>query len=544
MALSLSDKNLFGSPTPNYDNLSPVKGNCPFGFFENDPEFVKDAKRVAAFVARSLGVGGTGNTTTYITDLIVYSAFEEAVITYGNTVYQYKMMDKYLNLEGSNTYPFIDNDTHIVSNEDVNIHISWSVPRLAGSGDLQYLKGLENLVNNNMVYVMSASISDFINPDLNMIKNFTFGSITYNGSEISLSRTVFNNYNMIGGATYYSNSVYYIPTGSDFLYFFTNDPNVNPNNTTLFPNNVIPTLYFISKSPDVALNNKLLNYSLQSVVRISEAYGTEGEVGGYIPMYTGSIDLIPYQQVYDLNQWAMQSASLAPGDRIEIRRIFYEEAPAMVRYFDPYAGTGTGIQSLLDAFGFGSFSPGVNFMLMPVYWDIQKIQAIEFNDQVRKSNFSFEIVNNMLRIFPVPTDASTSQKKLYFYYYKVSDKYTTYTDKRNYIVTDITNVPYENPVYSNINSIGRMWIFRYTLAICKEIEASVRSSFSTSGGRDVVANGTEYANQGKSEKEKLLDELKELLKETTTRQQLQRKQEETEYMTKIFNSVPLPIFQL
>ncbi|MBX6361515.1 MAG: hypothetical protein IRZ03_15715, partial [Acidobacterium ailaaui] len=105
-------------------------------------------------------------------------------------------------------------------------------------------------------------------------------------------------------------------------------------------------------------------------------------------------------------------------------------------------------------------------------------------------------------------------------------------------------VPYENPVYSNINSIGRMWIFRYTLAICKEIEASVRSSFSTSGGRDVVANGTEYANQGKSEKEKLLDELKELLKETTTRQQLQRKQEETEYMTKIFNSVPLPIFQL
>ncbi len=53
-----------------------------------------------------------------------------------------------------------------------------------------------------------------------------------------------------------------------------------------------------------------------------------------------------------------------------MKRIFYESDPAIVRYFDPYAGTGTGVQGLLETFGFGSYSPGINFMLMPVYWDI------------------------------------------------------------------------------------------------------------------------------------------------------------------------------
>ena len=106
-------------------------------------------------------------------------------------------------------------------------------------------------------------------------------------------------------------------------------------------------------------------------------------------------------QDYDLNAWAAVSASLEEGDRIEIRRVFYEEPPAIVRYFDPYAGTGTGIQSLLETFGFGQFSPGINFLLMPIFFDVMKIQAIEFNDQIRKSNYSFELQNNQL-IFQMP----------------------------------------------------------------------------------------------------------------------------------------------
>jgi hypothetical protein len=104
------------------------------------------------------------------------------------------------------------------------------------------------------------------------------------------------------------------------------------------------------------------------------------------------------EQKYDLNAWASSSGVVLPGDQIDIKRIFYEAPPAIVRYFDPYAGTGTGLQSLMETFGFGQFSPGINFMLMPVYFDVLKIQAIEFNDQIRKSAYTFEIQNNQLKI--------------------------------------------------------------------------------------------------------------------------------------------------
>jgi hypothetical protein len=33
-------------------------------------------------------------------------------------------------------------------------------------------------------------------------------------------------------------------------------------------------------------------------------------------------------------------------------------------------------------------------MLMPMYFDVLKIQAIELNDQIRKSAYSFELTNN------------------------------------------------------------------------------------------------------------------------------------------------------
>ena len=89
----------------------------------------------------------------------------------------------------------------------------------------------------------------------------------------------------------------------------------------------------------------------------------------------GILPLIPGQQNYDLNAWAATSASLENGDTIEVRRVFYEQPPAIARYFDPYAGTGTGVQSLLETFGFGQFSPGINFLLMPMNFDLQKIQS-------------------------------------------------------------------------------------------------------------------------------------------------------------------------
>jgi hypothetical protein len=95
---------------------------------------------------------------------------------------------------------------------------------------------------------------------------------------------------------------------------------------------------------------------LNQVIRLSEQYGSEAGSGGNIEYYTGSIDVVKGQQDYDLKAWA--SSSGVDGEYgIEIKRVFYESNPAIVRYYDPYSGTGFGYQNLFDSFGFGGMSP-------------------------------------------------------------------------------------------------------------------------------------------------------------------------------------------
>ena len=133
-----------------------------------------------------------------------------------------------------------------------------------------------------------------------------------------------------------------------------------------------------------AVNTTLIRPSLQNMVRISKQYGMEAGVGGETTLHSGILQLTGSTQEYDLQEWA---TSQGVNSRIEVRKVFYEAPPPITRYFDPYAGTGTGIQSLMDTFGFGAYSPGINFLLMPASYDILKTQAIEFNDQIRKSAY-------------------------------------------------------------------------------------------------------------------------------------------------------------
>ena len=176
---------------------------------------------------------------------------------------------------------------------------------------------------------------------------------------------------------------------------------------------------------------------------------------------------------------------------------------------------------------------------MPISFDVQKIQAIEFNDQIRKSAFSFNLVNNKLKIFPIPG----FDKKLYFEYVKISDKFSVIKDNRNNVVTDIMNVPYRNPIYSKINTVGRTWIFKYTLALSREIEAHIRIQFANVNVQGVGSlQGSELVADARTEKEQLVTELKEMLNETSRKGQLERKQQESQFQRDTLQQVPLPIY--
>ncbi len=363
-------------------------GDTPFGFYDNDQDFRVDADKVSNFCATRLGYPLMD---VELQDISFYAAFEEAVTTYGNEVFQYKIRENYLNLEGSDT-------------------------------------------------------------------------------------------------------------GS-------------------------------------SANGKLLEPSLNRTVQISKNYGTEAEVGGNVTKYTGSLNISASQQNYNLDTWASDQGI---DGSIEVRKVFYEAPPAILRYFDPYAGTGTGIQSLMDAFDFGSYSPGVNFLLMPASYDILKVQAIEFNDQIRRSAYSFELVNNQLKLFPVPKNSG----RLYFEYFKAEDKKGAVYSTDSGLITNVAEVPYDNPTYKYINSVGRQWIFRYTLALAKELLGYIRGKYQTVQipGSETTLNQADLLSDARSEKEVLITQLREMLEQTSRQTMMEKQAMEGENLSKTLNQVPMTIY--
>jgi hypothetical protein len=289
----------------------------------------------------------------------------------------------------------------------------------------------------------------------------------------------------------------------------------------------------------VTANGQLITPNLAGVVRLSEQYGVEAGVGGNVTWYTGSLELTNNQQTYDMNAWAEASASLKANDGIEIKRVFYEAPPAITRYFDPYAGTGTGMIDLMDSFGWGSYSPAINFLMMPLNYDLQVIQAIELNDQIRRSNYSFELVNNNLRIFPIPTVGGN----LRFEYIKKSERNNPYSNGTNK-VTNVAEVPFENPNYDTINSIGRQWVFEYTLAICKEILGYIRGKYSTIPipDSDVTLNQSDLLASATADKNALIEKLRTYFDDTSRDKLLERKANENDFLQKELNKVPFTIF--
>jgi hypothetical protein len=287
-----------------------------------------------------------------------------------------------------------------------------------------------------------------------------------------------------------------------------------------------------------SFNNQLVTPNLGSTIRISQTYASEAGAGGDITYYTSSFMMSASVQDYNLK--AILSGSGVTGS-VEIKRVFYQEPPAIVRYFDPYAGTGTGIQSLLETFNFGAYSPGINFMLMPMNFDLMKLQAIELNDQIRKSAFSFDIVDNQLKLFPIPT----VNYNLFFNYIKTSERNSPFiSGSATNLVTNVSNVPYQNPVYSQINSIGRQWVYQYTLATVKETLAYVRGKYTSVPipGAEVTLNQADLLTDARSEKASLLEVLRGTLDESSRNKQMEKRAAEEDYLQKTLNNVPLPIY--
>ena len=295
-------------------------------------------------------------------------------------------------------------------------------------------------------------------------------------------------------------------------------------------------------SLDLDLKDTEIATNLGGVVNIAKDYGTEGLSGGRVTVYTGSFEMVGNQQIYDLgddNVVNLESGSVANG--ITLRRVFHTQPPAIIRYFDPFVGTGLGSQQMLNTFGWGAYSPGVSFMMQPMFDDLLRLQAIEFNDFIRKSSFGFHVDGKRIKLFPVPTTGDAGSK-VYFHYTLESE--TKSPIAKSNVVSDLSNAPFGRLTYTNINSSGRQWIARYSLALAKEMLGAIRSKFSNIPipGSEITLDGGDLRSEAAAERETLITELKEMLEATSRRALMEAKKEESEFLEETLNRVPRPIF--
>jgi hypothetical protein len=289
-------------------------------------------------------------------------------------------------------------------------------------------------------------------------------------------------------------------------------------------------------------SNKLVEgTNLSYLVGISDSYGTLVGVGGNVDIKKGSIPLTLGQQEYDLME--VFADEMEGGKKIDVVRVFYEGTPAINRFFDPYSVSGQGTLNLIDEFGFGSFSPAAQFVLMPIYEDLLRIQAIEFNDQIRKSAFTFNIVNNKLRIFPIPSTLSQI-KTLYFDYIVRDELISNSTTVKSNVVSDYSDIQYNFIPYRKINDVGKQWIRKYTLALSKELLGAIREKYSTVPipGSEVSLDGAALRAEAQSEKDALIEQLRENLEEVSRKVQFENRNTEATQMQEMLQKVPLAIY--
>ena len=303
----------------------------------------------------------------------------------------------------------------------------------------------------------------------------------------------------------------------------------------------------------IDIEESIVTPNLGRIIDYSEQYGAEAGTGGNVPWRKMAVPLTASVQDYDLDDLAAQNGFKEPND-IEIMRVFYEAPPASALMASSYDGFGFGLGGTVAAGidgvgGLGGFGYGGGYLMMPLNYDMQIIQQIELNDMVRISNYSFEMHDNVLRVFPVPgynsvISGSTGCGNMWVEFMLKSDRSSASIVEASEKIKYVSGVPYKNPTYKEINSVGRSWIFEYTLAICKEMLGYIRGKYETIPipNAEITLNQADLIAAAREEKEALLASLRAFFDETSREKLLERRTMESNFVMEELDRVPRVIY--
>jgi len=302
---------------------------------------------------------------------------------------------------------------------------------------------------------------------------------------------------------------------------------------------------------------KVSNYSqtlvegsfLPTAVRMSQQYGTLAGVGGATEIRKAYIQLTESVQRYNLMSASIDLETsqsfvtrFTGSSTIDVMRVYHEAIPAITRFFDPYSVGAQGTLNLISELGFGNYSPAAQFLMMPIYEDLLRMQHIEFNDHVRKSAHTFNIVNNKLEIFPVPTQNSPA--KIWFEYISRDEFEHNSQIVQTDSLSDYSDVPYDFIQYGNINDVGKQWIRKYTLALSKELLGAIREKYNTVPipDGDISLDGAALRAEAQVEKDTLITQLRENLEELSRIKVMENKKNEADHQQEMLRKVPLKLY--
>ena len=292
---------------------------------------------------------------------------------------------------------------------------------------------------------------------------------------------------------------------------------------------------------------KYPKFQFDYAFRNADKFSSEAMVGGTEPIYSASFDRVSNTQDYDLQHIVSSSQAGSDWDgmdnkRIKIRQVYYVSPRQMWRFYGYYGG----LNVVGDFHNYGQYADDSSFNVIPVWQN--KIQAIQYEDHLytRTSHYSYEIIDNKLRLYPTPD--SVSPEKFWFRFTVETGNGAFATGSYDSGVDGVNNMntlPMENIPFANINSIGQQWIRRFSLALSKETLGQVRGKFGGNipiPGDNVTLNASDLLSQAQSEQQTLRDELNKQLDEMLYAKLAETDRAMVENMDAIVAKTPLKIF--
>jgi hypothetical protein len=293
------------------------------------------------------------------------------------------------------------------------------------------------------------------------------------------------------------------------------------------------------------LKRQTINFAAESPLY---AGGTREVRKAYVPIQVGQQDYNLLDEFKDLNsgqtirEYIKSVSGTANTIEFEIKNVFHYSPVTLYRFYDPYSS----INLLSQEFNFESFNTETIFYVLPLWNDILRAMQLNLNDKVRRSTVSYMTYGDIIRIYPKPLRAT-------YIWIEYSAKVNPYAptgslsaDPSIQGISNISNVPFRDIKYNEINSAGKYWIRQHTFALCVEELGRIRRKFSSIPipNGDVALDGAALVSEGFQLQQTLEDKLRADLELLTNVSLAKQELEQMQLLNQQLRYTPSPIYMM